>query len=186
MTMGNWAFIMYFTQDGVNWWTWILHFAIVSSHSRRHSLRCFAHVAVHKVRPHSNRGRHAQLAVNSATAIGSEQTYANAYAAYFQQLTLPCACYFVSGWCVAKLVAQAAALVLTLAEIPGAPVQRASAQDATILGGMLLINLALAVIFMNYERVKAVYDERHALSGAVLDAEYDEGSLLMILACPIC
>lgn len=30
MTMGNWAFIMYYTQDGVNLWTWTLHFAIVS------------------------------------------------------------------------------------------------------------------------------------------------------------
>lgn len=37
MTMGNWAFIMYFTQDGINWWTWILHFVIVSG---AHSLSC--------------------------------------------------------------------------------------------------------------------------------------------------
>ncbi len=45
MTMGNWAFIMYYTQDGVNWWTWILHFCIVSGSAggRHKRLGCWPH-----------------------------------------------------------------------------------------------------------------------------------------------
>ncbi len=29
VTMTDWAFVMYNVQDGVNWWTFVLHFFVV-------------------------------------------------------------------------------------------------------------------------------------------------------------